>query len=321
MKRQALIEYRRFRNTDPPHVLRLWHSCGLGRGAALGLSADQFDDLVFAQPYFDPKGLILACDGTNVVGYVHAGFGIDPAQARLCHDHGVVCAVMVDPDYRRQGIGRRLVELAEEYLRGAGAATMQAGPAWPCDPFYFGIYGGSQPAGFLESDADAKPFFERLGYRPVSRHLVLQRKIRETSDPVGLRLLTIRRATQLVVIEPGTPRPWWWQTRTGRLDTIDLGLVPKSGGEPFAVVTLVGLDLYIPRWQVRPIGLLDLHVAETHRGQGYDQALLVEVCRRVRDEMVGLAEAHAPSEDHDLIAVCHSAGFKEVDAGVVYRKA
>lgn len=316
-----MIEFRSFRNTDPPHVLRLWQTCGLGRGAAIGLSADQFDDLTFAQPYFDRKGLILACEGDQAIGYVHAGFRANAAQQQLCRDEGVICAVMVDPDYRRQGIGRRLVELAEEYLRESGAQILRAGAAAPCDPFYFGLYGGSQPAGFLESDADAKPFFESLGYQPASRHVVLQRKIRDTSDPVGLRLMTIRRSTKLVAVESAIPRPWWWQTRPGRLDTIQLGLVPKAGGDPYAEVTVVGLDSYIPRWQIRPIGLIDLQIANTHRGQGYDQALIVEVCRRLRDEMIGLAEAHAAADDAALIAVFHSAGFKEVDAGVVYGKA
>jgi ribosomal protein S18 acetylase RimI-like enzyme len=116
-------------------------------------------------------------------------------------------------------------------------------------------------------------------------------------------------------------RSWWWQTRAGRLDTLHLALIPKAGGEPMAQVSVVGLDLYIPRWQVRPIGLIDLHVPEQYRRKGYGQAMLVEVCRRLREEMVGLAEAHAAVEDQVAIAVLRSAGFKEIDAGVVYRRA
>jgi ribosomal protein S18 acetylase RimI-like enzyme len=85
-------------------------------------------------------------------------------------------------------------------------------------------------------------------------------------------------------------------------------------------VTVVGLDLYIPRWKVRPIGLIDLIVSERYRRKGYGQALLVEVCRRVREEMVGLVEAHARTDDAPSLAVLRSSGFKEVDAGVVYRK-
>lgn len=315
-----MIEYRSFRNSDPPHILRLWQNSGLGRGAASGLAADQFDDLTFAQPYFDPQGLILACDGDKVVGYVHAGFGADASQQHLCRNHGVLCVVIVAPDYRQQGIGRKLVDLAENYLLAHGAESIHAGAAVPCDPFYFGLYGGSQPAGFLQSDAAAGPFFEKLGYQPATRHLVMQRNIGTASDPVGMRLMSIRRSTQLTAIDPHPRKPWWWQTRPGRLDTVHLGLIPKAGGDPFAEVTIVGLDLYIPRWQVRPIGLMDLHVPEKYQRKGYGQALIVEVCRRMREEMVGLAEAHAESNDLAALAVLKSAGFKEVDVGIVYRK-
>ncbi len=70
-----MIEYRRFRNSDPPHIRRLWREAGLGRGAATDLDADSLETVVFAQPYFDREGMILAVDGNNVVGFIHAGFG------------------------------------------------------------------------------------------------------------------------------------------------------------------------------------------------------------------------------------------------------
>ena len=63
-----------------------------------------------------------------------------------------------------------------------------------------------------------------------------------------------------------------------------------------------------------------LKVPEPLRKKGYGQALLVEVCRRIRDEMITLAEAHVPEEDAAALKVFESAGFKPVDVGVVYRK-
>jgi hypothetical protein len=60
-------------------------------------------------------------------------------------------------------------------------------------------------------------------------------------------------------------------------------------------------------------------VTEANRRKGYGQALLVEVCRRVRDDMIQLAEAHAPKADAGAIAVIESAGFKSLDSGRVYR--
>jgi ribosomal protein S18 acetylase RimI-like enzyme len=320
LQAHALIEYRPFRNNNPPEILRLWQTAGLGRGAASGITADQFDDLTFAQPYFDPNGLILAWDGSQAVGYVHAGFKVDVSQRELCRTEGSICAVIVSPEHRRQGIGRRLVQLAEDYLQDAGAAAIHAGSAPPCDPFYFGLYGGSRPAGFLESDANASPFFQALGYQPSGKHLVLQRIISGGSDPIGLRMMSIRRATQLAILESSTPKPWWWQTRPGRLDTLQIGLLPKSGGAPFAEVTIVGLELYTKRWQARSIGLIDLQVAAEHRRKGYGQALIVEVGKRFREEGYGLIEAHAAEHDLASLAVLKSAGFQQVDTGIVYRR-
>ncbi|MFX9246835.1 GNAT family N-acetyltransferase, partial [Acinetobacter baumannii] len=63
-----------------------------------------------------------------------------------------------------------------------------------------------------------------------------------------------------------------------------------------------------------------MQVAEPQRRKGYGQLLLDEVCRRVREDMIQLAEAHALETDEAAIAVLKSAGFQQVDAGVVYKK-
>lgn len=316
----AVIEYRQFVNSDPPHILRLWHECQLGRGAAQGLHCDEFDELVFAQTYFDPAGMILACRDGQVVGFVHAGFGSKEDRTWLCYDEGVICAVMVHPTVRGQGIGRELVKRAEQYLRSRGSKKLFAGPAEPRDSFYCGIYGGSQSAGFLQSDPAAAPFLAKLGYLPCESHLVFQRSLGVGSaDPVGSRLVNVRRTTRLTALSTD-PKSWWWQTRYGRLDAMHLALIPRTGGSPLARISVVGLDRYVNSWQTRGIGLLGLYVTEANRKKGYGQALLVEVCRRVRDDMVQLAEAHAPKSDAAAIAVLESAGFQQIDLGHVYRR-
>ena len=314
-----MIEYRQFRNSDPPHLVRLWHECGLGRGAALGISCDEFDELVIAQPYFDPAGVILACRDGVPVGFAHAGFGVNEPQTWLSTENGVICAVMVHPTARNQGVGRELVRRAEEYLRRSGSVRLFAGSSDRRDPFYCGLYGGSQSAGFLESDPAAAPFFAKLGYLPCERHLVFQRTLGVgASDPVGIRLVNVRRNTRLAALSQ-EPKSWWWQTRYGRLDAMHLALTPRAGGSALARVSVVGLDRYIHSWHTRAIGLIGLYVGEVNRQKGYGQALLVEVCRRVRDDLVQLAEAHAAETDTAAIAVLESAGFQPIDAGVVYQ--
>lgn len=317
-----MVAYRPFRNSDPPHILRLWNESGLGRGAAQSLSWDEFDSVVVAQSYFDPAGLIVAVDDhQNVIGFVHAGFGPDESKSHLSTNEGVICAIIVDPKHRHQGIGRELVRQAEHYLKAAGAKTIYAGGASPRDPFYCGLYGGSEPAGFLESDPAAAPFFTALHYKPYERHMVFQRSLGPGGPEVMcVRMLNAKRQCRLAAATIHEPRDWWWTTRTGRLDSMHLGLSPKSGGSLFARVCVVGLDLYIAGWKKRAIGITDLQVAEHQRGKGFGQLLLDEVCRRVREDMIQLAEAHVLETDVAGIAVLKSAGFAEIDAGTVFKK-
>ncbi|HUG90620.1 MAG TPA: GNAT family N-acetyltransferase [Planctomycetaceae bacterium] len=315
-----MIEYRTFQNSDPPKVQALWRECQLGRGAVDGVPCDAFEALNFGQPYFDRQGVILACQGPRAVGFVHAGFGASFDQSDLDRTQGVICAVLVHPDFRRQGIGRSLIARAEDYLRRHGAVDLFAGPAEPRDPFFFGLYGGSQPAGFLESDPDAAPFFPAVGYEPLEKHAVYQRDLGRTSDPVSLRLMNIRRSTQLAIAHQRQSVSWWWITRFGRLDSVRFQLIPKGSSEPVAGVTVLGLDLYLQKWQERTIGLAELTVVEPHRRQGYGQALVLEVCRRMREELVTRVEAHTPELHPAMPNLLASSGFTRVDTGVVYRR-
>ena len=315
-----MIEYRTFHNADPPQLVRLWHQSRLGRGAAFGFSFDALETAVLAQPYFDPAGMILAVENGVVLGFVHAGFGGDKERTGLDRRFGVVCAVLVHPDFRRRGIGRELVARAEAYLKAAGATTIDAGPADPHDPFYVGLYGGSEPAGFLESDPDAAPFCTALGYQPVERHLIFQRDNSQQNFPISFRLMTIRRKTELGVTVRPRRMTWWWLTRFGRLDSIRFLLVPKSGGKAMAGITVCGLDCYLAKWNERAVGLTDLYLPQAERRKGYGQALVVEVCRKLHDEMITRIEAHAAEGDTATIGLLQSAEFEQVDVGVVYRK-
>lgn len=314
-----MIEYRSFRNYDPPQIVRLWNQAGLGSGAAQQLTNDvSFDLMNYSQPFFDREGLIVACEDERPIGFVHAGFGCTPDGNAIDRSRGVICAVLVDPDCRRQGIGRRLVTQATDYLRERGAQTIDAGPSPQRDPFYFGLYGGPRPAGFLESDEAAAPFFQALGFQPVEQYLITSRKMSDR-DPVNFRLTTIRRKWELALVDSPVPCPWWWSCHYGRLDALFCVLVPRGGGQPVAGLTVVGLDTYMPAWREQAIGLTELWVEDKHRREGFGQTLIVEVIKKLRQETITRVTANVKADDAASVAVFRSAGFKTVDRGVVYR--
>lgn len=317
-----MVEYRIFRNYDPPALHKLWHQSELGRGAAQGFSNEGFETGIFSQPYFEPEGMILAVDGSEVIGFVHAGFGCNEAQSLLDARQGVICAIVVRPDYRRKGIGSQLLELAETYLREAGTKELQAGCSPYRDPFYFGIYGGSRPSGFMESDTNADPFFKARGYFTVEQHGVYQREIAQPRDPVNFRLTSIRRKFHCEFVDRTHETSWWWETRFGRMDNNTFGglLIPKQGGEPVAGITISALKHYCRCWNQQAFGFSQLFVCEDERGKGYAQAILVEAVRRLREEFVTLVDMHVPTENVAATAAVLSAGFERVDTGIVYRR-
>ncbi|MBI5759152.1 MAG: GNAT family N-acetyltransferase, partial [Planctomycetales bacterium] len=316
----ALIEYRTFRNNDPPKILGLWHQAGFGSGAAQGFSCDAFDLLVFAQPYFDKRGLIVAEVDGEAVGFVHAGFGSNVEGSQLDRGRGVISAIVVHPAHRRKGIARELVTRAESYLREQGVTEFQAGEASSLTPFYLGLYGSSDCVGFLESDHTAAPFFKSLGYQAGERWLLFRRDISVRADPFDARLVNIRRNMQITIRDRPSNASWWWMTRQGRLDALWFELLPKTGGNPVASMGCWGMELHnISRGQ-RTVGLYGLTVLESERRKGYAKALLLDVIRRLREERVTHVEIQFQESNEPALGLSRWLGFQQVDAGVVYRK-
>lgn len=284
------------------------------------MSTEPFEITTYCQPYFDPAGLIVALKDGEPVGYAHAGFGFTEDRTAICTDLGILCVIMVHPDCRRQGIGRELMRRIEGYLRESGAKTLQAGQSRLADPFYYGLYGGSRPSGFLQDDPLADPFFRGVGYRPSETIGVYQRDLTQQRDPVSMRLMNVRRQTDLVIAESPLQPTFWWYTHMGRSDCLRFRLVDRKLGEPVAAVTVIGLDYYLSTWNERAIGLVDVFVRESHRGQGVGQTLLVETLRRVRQDLISRAEMHVSDTNAHLIKAVHGAGFERVDTGTVYQK-
>ena len=315
-----MISYRSFRNSDPPRLVQLWHDCQLGRGAAGGFRPDAFEAMNFHKTYFDREGLILAFDEETgeAVGYVHAGFGTNEDQSALDYSIGVICVIMVLPEYRRRGIGSELLKRAESYLILRGVTQIRAGAAPPHDPFYMGLYGGVKPAGFLESDPDSRPFIEARGYEEHEQRNIYFRDAEKSAAPMNMKIMDLRRRMQLAVTDRLPDRSWWNSCRYSNLDYIRFLLQPKNGESPVGGVTIIGLDFYLPKWNRRVVGMTDVFVVDDHRKQAVGQTLLTEVCKRLKEELITGAEAHTRAVDEPGNKLLKSAGFYQVDTGFVF---
>ncbi|MEZ6065268.1 MAG: GNAT family N-acetyltransferase [Planctomycetaceae bacterium] len=251
---------------------------------------------------------------------VHAGFAFTDDRNALDPSRGIICIAVVHPQFRRQGIGRELVRRAEEWLSANGATEIVAGESRGSDPFYYGLYGGSRPSGFLATDPEAAPFFTAIGYAPEESIGVYQRDLTSRKDPMSMQIMSVRRLTELELADAPLAPTYWWYTHFSRSDSLRFRLREKATGEPVAAVTVIGLDHYIHAWNERAIGLVDLFVLEERRNKGYGQTLLVESIRQLRQDLITRADIHVPDDNPVLAKAVQTAGFERVDTGTVYRK-
>lgn len=319
-KVSLVIHYRHFRNSDPPGLVTIWNQSFTGRSAVQVRNSTPLEYFLFAKPYFDPAGLIVALEDGVPVGFAHAGFGPNETQTALDHSVGIVCMVAVRPAYRRRGIGSELLRRCEDYLHRRGARTLYAGPMRPLNPFYFGLYGGSESPGFLASDSAADPFLKHNGYQVARTCLVFQRALANPIKVADARFAALRRCYE-VYLAPRTGTVSWWQECVlGPLELLEFRLKDRATAQTVARATVWEMDGFNYRRNEAGVGLVDIEVLPELRRQGLAKFLLTHLLLNLQEQYFTLTEAQTPEENIPVINLYRGLGFEQVDVGYLYCK-
>jgi ribosomal protein S18 acetylase RimI-like enzyme len=316
----AVIQYRTFRNTDPPLLMEAWNACFTGRGAAHLRGTILLEYFTFAKPYFDPAGLILACSDGHVVGFALAGFGVDKDEKALDKTKGVLSLIGIVPAFRRQGIGSELLARSEVYLRHNGAKEIFAGPIAGLNPFQFGLYGGCSSTGFLESDALARQFLERRQYVRQTTLLVMDRALEAPLSIADGRFPAYRQRFEIFAL-PLKNMTWWQECVAGPIELHEYRMQDKTTNRIAARMTLWHMETFAQRWNEHAVGLVDLHVEPMLRRQGLAKFFLVQILRHLHEQFFTLIEISVRESNEAAINLFRGFGFKEVDRGHCYRRA
>jgi ribosomal protein S18 acetylase RimI-like enzyme len=315
-----VIQYRGFRNTDPPSLVEIWNEAFTGRGAARLRHASLLERHVFAKPFFDPPGLIVAQEGGQPIGFAHAGFGPNQRETLLSRSNGTICLVAVREERRRQGIGSELLRRAEKYLKDHGAQVVNAGLCRPLTPFYFGVYGGSDLPGVLASDSAAAPFLEMHGYRGVESTLVFQRHLKQPVNIPDARFANLRRRFDVRIVPRIAVGTWWQEAVYGLIEPVEFRLEEKLTGKAVARAAAWEMEAFSCTWNQPAVGLIDIHVRDDLRQQGLGKFLLAQLLRYLQDQYFGLCEVQASDHNQAAARLFASVGFAQVDVGRFYKK-
>jgi hypothetical protein len=314
-----MIEYRPFRNTDPPALCHIWRKHAPLRARYQPLTPSTLENTVLSKPFFDRQGLIVATENGQPIGFVHAGFAPNAAGNALDTSTGATCMLMVGHHAHREQVTGELLARSESFLSSRGASLLYAGSIAPIAPFYLGLYGGCALPGILSSDQPMLDFYRVSGYVQSNLRLILQRQLVGFRPVVDRLQIQIRRGS-LVEPFPDPPPANWWEASTEALtERFWFAAMPRSGGETLAKAVFWDMEPLASSWGVHARGLAHIEVISSTDRDAIATFLLAESLRMMALDGVTLVETHVSADD-PLVAVCQRLGFEVVEEAVELRK-
>ncbi|MEN6451016.1 MAG: GNAT family N-acetyltransferase [Thermoguttaceae bacterium] len=315
-----MLTFRTFRNSDPPIVAALWRSRAEQPGLLQPVSVDLLEQLVFAKLYFDYAGLVVAENDGRPVGFAHAGFGPSSDVNWIDAESGVTCIVITRAEPSEEEVAAGLLEQCEKYLRARGVKTLYGGGLAPLNPFYLGLYGGSELPGVLDSDVVARRAFATSGYEQAERTVLMGRELTGFEPRVDRRQMQARRETQLRVTPDAPTRSWWEACILGEFDLMRFELLPRAGGPTLATALFRSMEPYGATCATQSVGLISLSVDPGYRRRGLASFLLGEAFRQLMRQGVQRVEVQTRESETSAIATFRRLGFEDAGVGGVWRK-
>ena len=332
-----MLTIRSFRNSDASALLHIWDHCArLSPDHFRPLSMALLEQHVLGRPWFDRRGLLLAFDDGKPVGFAHAAFGPNCDHTDIDRSIGVVCMMMVLPEYEHgMAAGTQLLEACEGYLIGHGAKQIYGGAVRPAAPFYMGLYGGSEPIGVFESDTPAIDLYRNAGYETIHNTLLFRVSLKGYKIPITPKTIPWRRKITLMRTDMPKPDHWWEACMMCHFSWLELRGHFPNDPEPVGSVAIRMTDsLEMPEfkqppritsdsWMVfhkRPLtaGLMNIKVRDDCRNQGLAAYLLGEMIRDAQKKGVTTFEAQAAETNTPLVALLRSMHWNVAERGEVF---
>jgi GNAT superfamily N-acetyltransferase len=315
-----LIRYRPFQNWDPPALAEIWRTQPPLPGRVQAVTPPLLEKYVFAKPWFDRHGLIVATEGARPVGFVHAGFGASEDHRDIDTHQGTICQLMVIPHEHRGVIAVELLNAAEDYLRRGGAQHVHAGCQFPLNPFYLGLYGGSETPGVLDSDTQMVQLLTDSGFRPTRRRSLWRRALAGFRAPVDRQWMQVRRRFVAAPPVEAQPDNWWDACVWAHFDWSRFDLNLPGGGEPVISATLWDIEPLARSWGRQTAGLVRLDDTPEARDEGLTGFLLGEAMRISHSQGYAQFEAQTSPEDATLTELLAHLGFEQYDQAALWSK-
>lgn len=321
-----MLTLRPFCNADCHQILRLWEKKSREfPDFFVPMAMETLESQILGNVLFDPAGLILAFEGTDAVGFLHASFSPDPNGDGPSTTSGILFSPILDPAApNRAEVAAELIAAGEQYLLSREARRWYVGGYANASPFYTGLYGRCNPEGILASDELIIATLNNTGYRPLGRSRLFRLNLSDYRPTINQKMHEAhRRCTVRKMPNPTAPN--WWEANIYRnFLSSEWNVFLRDDRSPFpepvagALFHRMQKSLYTPRTEDDDIVHLILSyigVAENELRNGIASLLFsVVVGDILSEEFLPVAvDTIVPEEDERLAAFLQKQGFAETE--------
>ncbi|MFO7905898.1 MAG: hypothetical protein ACQESR_30735 [Planctomycetota bacterium] len=307
-----MIEYRSFRNTDPPALCEIWRHQTRPRAYYQRITPAVLERVVLSRPLFDRHGLIVADEDGKPIGFAHAGFARSQDGSGQDSSIGATSMLMVSGS-RREAVLRALLDRSEQYLVNHGVQQLHAGGSLDVAPFYIGLHDGAAAPGVLASDRDMLDTFLEAGYVETGRTSVLKRSLAGFRPVVDRQQIRLKRTMRLECV-PDPPVANWWEACTvGLANRFAFTATRREDDTKVATATFWDMEPLASSWCVHARGLIQFQMGLSPERESVALFLIGNALRQMATEGITLVQAHVNAPNDPLQPVFSRLGFEEVE--------
>lgn len=317
-----MFQIRPFRNTDLQGIVAAWNELFPFPNVAVPISTAEYDMLVLSRPYFEAKALLVAesTQTHKIIGFVHCGFGPDePDQfcRKLDRDLGALALICTPTDLT---VAESLVRSGVSYLKSAGAKVIYAGGRYPLNPFYWGLYGGSEFSGILDTQVGLQQTLLKNGFQATARTDLFEFDLGKPG-PRHFKNSILKRECRIQVIEDETPEGNWTSLALEPFYPLRIQVLEKNSEKEIASTTLWPMTLYGRRDGASRIGMVEVVVEESYRRKGFGRLLVMEAIKCAADLSFDRLCVQTDSSNAAASTLYDACGFDRSGNATLFRMA
>lgn len=116
------LKYTKFENSMVPALVELWNRDIYNTEIYAEFSVADFNSRFLDNPSYDQEGTVAVLDGEKLVAFGCAAYHKNSDPATSC---GFITCLVVAKEYRRQGIGSKILKQLEDYIKASGRTVIR----------------------------------------------------------------------------------------------------------------------------------------------------------------------------------------------------